>query len=453
MTDTTPAAPSSVAPREPGFLLTAYRYLLAGSLPARAVIMTLITLALMAPLGMIGGVIADRQNFQKEALKSITESWGGPQTFIGPMLVLPYRSPGDGAGRDSTLTLLPERLTIDGQLLPEQRRRGLFAMTVYATTIDVTAEFQAKALRDLLLDGRRPNWESLRLEVGVTEPRSIEAGKIDVNGQQFEWTAGPGGFLSSLTATIASPALASAETITVRFRVSLAGSKSFSLGPVGRRTEVSLSSPWPSPSFTGPYLPATQSIGSDGFRAKWSTSHLGRPYGQLWDSAIGNTWPAPRTVNDWAFGVTLLTPVDAYRETDRAVKYGIMFIGLTLAASLLVEMATGTRPHPMQYGLIGLALCIFYLLLLSLGEQIGFAPAYLVSATAVVVQATVYSWALHRRRGPALAFGAVLAGLYGGLYSLLQLEDVALLAGSLLLFAVLSTAMWFTRNLHRAAAA
>ena len=150
-----------------------------------------------------------------------------------------------------------------------------------------------------------------------------------------------------------------------------------------------------------------------------------------------------------AFGVTLLTPIDAYRETDRAIKYGIMFIGLTFVACLLFEIATGTRPHVAQYGLIGLALCVFYLLLLSIAEQIGFALAYVASAGAVVAQATWYNWALRRQAGPSLAFGAILAGLYAGLYGLLQLEDVALLTGSVLLFAVLSVAMWLTRNLHR----
>jgi inner membrane protein len=152
---------------------------------------------------------------------------------------------------------------------------------------------------------------------------------------------------------------------------------------------------------------------------------------------------------DSGFGAALLTPVDAYRETDRAIKYGIMFIGLTFATCLLFELATGTRPHAAQYGLIGLSLCVFYLLLLSIAEQLGFALAYLVSAAAVVAQATAYDWALHRRAAPALAFGTVLAVLFGGLYGLLQLEDVALLAGSLVLFAVLSVAMWLTRNLHR----
>jgi inner membrane protein len=178
-------------------------------------------------------------------------------------------------------------------------------------------------------------------------------------------------------------------------------------------------------------------------------SHLGRPFSQLWDSAGLRSEPSTTTVLESAFGVTLLTPVDAYRETDRAIKYGIMFIGLTFVACLLFEMATGTRPHVAQYGLIGLALCVFYLLLLSISEQVGFALAYVISAAAVVAQATLYNWALRRRSRPALAFGAILAGLYAGLYGLLQLEDVALLTGSVLLFAVLSVAMWLTRNIHR----
>ena len=198
----------------------------------------------------------------------------------------------------------------------------------------------------------------------------------------------------------------------------------------------------------GRYLPTNQTVDKDGFSAKWSISYLGRGYGQLWDGA-SSTDPAPRSVLESAFGLTLLNTVDAYRETDRAIKYGVMFIALTFATCLMFEVVGGTRPSVAQYGLIGLSLCVFYLLLLSLSEQIGFGPAYFISAAAVVAQAAIYNWALQRRRGPAFAFGAILAGLYGGLYGLLQLEDVALLAGSLLLFAVLSLAMWFTRNLHR----
>jgi inner membrane protein len=418
------------------------------SLIARAAVLAFLTLVLKIPLGLVGGVVNDRQAYENEAVRNVTAAWGGAQTFTGPMIVLPYQRSVDGRFLTQTLTLLPEKLSIDGTIRPEQRRRGLFSITVYTATVDVVAEFQTKAVRDLLADGRWMDWPSARVDLGVTDARSVEGGTIDVDGQPLEWAAGSGTALSSLQASLKSIPLADRETVTVRFRIAFGGSGSLAFAPLGKRTEVSLASTWPSPSFGGRYLPVSQSVGKDGFQAKWAISNLSRRYGQLWDSGANNE-PAAANVMESAFGVTLFEPVNAYRETDRAIKYAILFISLTFGVCLLFEMASGTRPHPAQYGLIGLSLCIFYLLLLSFSEQIGFAAAYFASAAAVVIQASAYNWALRRRYGPALAFGGVLAVLYAGLYGLLQLEDMALLAGSILLFAVLSLAMWFTRNLHR----
>jgi len=444
MSDAAAAAP---APSGPSFLRRAYKYISGSSLLSRAIILGILTLALKIPLGLVGGVIDDRQMHESEATRKVTESWGMAQIFTGPMIVLPYKRFSDGRD-DRTLTLLPEKLSIDGQVRPEQRRRGLFAVTVYTATLDVVAEFQLKAIRDVLVEGRRIDWAATRLDIGLTDLKAINTATVEVDGQQIDWNPGLGTSLSTLPASLGALDLANRETVTVRFRIIFGGSGSLALTPLGRRTEATLSSSWPTPSFVGRYLPVAQTIDKDGFQAKWSTSNLGRRYGQVWDSGAG-TQPATETVAGSAFGFALYNPIDAYRQTDRAIKYAVMFIGLTFAACLLFEMATGTRPHVTQYGLIGLSLCVFYLLLLSASEQIGFAPAYLASAAAVAVQGTAYNWALYRRRGAALTFGAILTGLYAGLYTLLQLEDVALLAGSLLLFAVLSLAMWLTRNLHR----
>jgi inner membrane protein len=437
-----PAAPS---PPRPGAGQQLRAFLASDSLLARASVLSILTLVLIVPLNMIGGVITDRRTYEVEAAKSVSEAWGAEQTFAGPMILVPYRRT---TGSPAMLTLLPERLTIAGHIQPRQRRRGLFSVNVYTATLDVAAEFKTKALLEMLADQREPDWPNARLEIGVSDTRSIDGNGVDIDGQMVEWTSTTGGVLSSLKAAVAAATLTDRETVAVRFRIAVAGSGKLALVPLGRRTEATLAAPWPAPSFTS-RLPLNQTVANDGFSAKWVVSDLGRPYSQLWDSASVRNDPSPKTVLDSAFGVTLLTPIDAYRETDRAIKYGIMFIGLTFAASLLFELATGTRPHAAQYGLIGLSLCIFYLLLLSISEQIGFGPAYLVSAAAVIAQATVYSRALQGRTVPALAFGAVLAGLFGGLYGLLQLEDVALLTGSVVLFAVLSVAMWLTRNLHR----
>jgi inner membrane protein len=451
MTDAT--APADAGPPRgpshrdgPNVFQIAGAHLASGNLIARGLLLAGLTLVLNIPLGLVGGVIADRQAHESEAASNIADSWGRAQTFVGPMIVLPYR-PADG-NWTRALTLLPEQLSIDGKIVPEQRRRGLFSVTVYSATLDVVAEFNTAAVRELLAAGQWVDWPAARLNLGLSDPKSINATVIDIDGKGVDWTPETPTRLASLQAPLATADLAGRQTLTVRFRVSFAGSGRICIVPLGRRTTANIASSWPSPSFSGRYLPTEQSVDKDGFSAKWAVSSLGRGYGQLWDG-VGKTDPTADAVLGSAFGVTLLDPVDAYRETDRAIKYGIMFIGLTFAACLLFELATGTRPHAAQYGLIGLSLCIFYLLLLSFSEQIGFGPAYLASASAVVAQAAIYNWALQRRLLPAAAFGILLAGLYGGLYALLRLEEASLLSGSLLLFAVLSVAMWLTRNLHR----
>jgi inner membrane protein len=413
-------------------------------------LLALLTLLLKIPLGMVDGVVDDRQSYEHEAKSNIEEAWGQAQTLVGPMIVLPYKPASTTWTR--ALTLLPERLAIDGKVVPQERRRGLFSVTVYTASLDMVAEFSTKAVREILAEADWIDWQGARLNLGLSDPKSIVASAIDLDGNKVDWAPGTPSMLSSLQAPLAVAGLGDRERLSLRFRINFAGSGRISIVPLGQQTEATMASSWRSPSFLGRYLPAEQSIDKDGFTARWSISSLGRGYGQLWDG-VSKTDPQPQVVLGSAFGLTLLNPVSAYRETDRAIKYGVLFIALTFGACLLFEMATGTRPHVAQYGLIGLSLCIFYLLLLSISERIGFGPAYAVSAAAVVAQAAIYTGALQRRAGPAVMFGAVLTVLYGALYALLQLEDVALLSGSVLLFAMLSLAMWFTRNLHRRQAA
>jgi inner membrane protein len=452
-TSATPPLPGPAAviiAKEPGFFRLMFEYLRGDSLMARALVLLGLTLLLNLPLSLVGHVIDDRQRYENEAVINVTESWGRDQTFSGPMLVLPYTVVVDKSNVTHTLTLLPERLSINGQVTPTQRRRGLFAITVYTAALDVTAEFHPRDLEQFLTSNETADWSGARLVVGLSDPTSIDASSVNVDGHEIAWMADGASVLSSIKAALGGQDIGGKETVSVTFKLSAGGSSALSFTPLGQRTDVAVASTWQSPGFTGRYLPATQSVDESGMRAHWTTSHLGRRYGQVWDSGVTGSAPTATVVLESAFGFTLINPIDAYRETDRAIKYAIMIIGLTFTVCLLFEMATGTRPSIAQYGLIGLSLCVFYLLLLSFSEQIGFAPAFIVSAAAVVAQASAYNWAVHRRIVPALIFGAVLGGLFGGLYTLLQLADVALLSGSVLLFLVLSLAMWFTRNLHRA---
>ncbi|HTR86712.1 MAG TPA: cell envelope integrity protein CreD [Reyranella sp.] len=420
-----------------------FYFMRGGGIVPRAILLALLALALKLPLSLVSDIVTDRQSYESEAVKNVTGAWGQSQTLLGPMVRVPYSTTD---GRHRTVTLLPDKLTINGKLAPQQRRRGLFDVTVYAAALDVVAEFPVKSIRDVPSDGRVIDWSSATLGVGLSDEKSIDAGTVEIDGQTVEWAAEIPTPLLSLKAPLGAVPLDRRDTITVRFRLTFGGSTSFAVAPVGWRTEVSLESPWPSVSFIGRYLPMAQSTDDTGFKARWVVPPLGRGYGQLWDGVDDSS---ATMLARSALGVALINPVDAYRETDRAIKYAVMLIGLTFAACLLFELAIDARPSFAQYGLIGLSLCVFYLLLLSFAERIGFAPAYLASASAVVAQATVYNWFLSRRWLLAAAFAATLTFLYAGLYTLLQLEEASLLSGSLVLFAVLSLAMWLTRNLHR----
>jgi inner membrane protein len=308
MTDAAASPPPNAASRGTHVFRLFRDYLAEHGLVGRALMLAVLTLLLRIPLGMVDGVITDRQSHQSDAIDNVRNSWGRAQTFVGPMIVMPY-SAAIGAWMRAA-TLLPEKLTIDGKLAPEQRRRGLFSVTVYTATFDVVAEFQTKAVRELLADGRWIDWSAARLTLGLSDVKSINASVVEVDGQPVDWIPDTATDLSSLQAPLKSAGLADRDTVTVRFHVTFSGSGALCLVPLGRRTEASLASSWPSPSFMGRYLPTAQTVDTDGFRAKWSISYLGRGYGQLWDGA-SSTDPAARAVLESAFGVTLLNAVDA----------------------------------------------------------------------------------------------------------------------------------------------
>jgi inner membrane protein len=223
------------------------------------------------------------------------------------------------------------------------------------------------------------------------------------------------------------------------FSLNLKGSERIQFIPVGKTTNLDLTSSWAHPSFTGEFLPDQRGVSPDGFQAHWTVFHLNRNIAQTW---IDNN----SAMEDWAFGVQLFLPADEYQQATRSAKYAILFIVLTFALFFLMEVSGKQRVHPIQYLLVGLALCIFYILLISISEHIGFTWSYLVSALAVIGMVGLYSKSVLPGKKQGLAVGGNVAVLYGYLYFILQLQDYALLIGSLGLFAILSLIMYFTRN-------
>jgi inner membrane protein len=413
-----------------------------------------LVIAFLLPLALVRDVIVEREGRRAGVVSEIGGSWGRAQRVFGPILVIPYREPlteGDiAAKREPTereLQILPDRYVIAARIEPELRRRGLFEAAVYRAKLDISGDF---VIPDTMAwatpKGSTILWDQARVLLDVRDRRSLSAGIA------LRWSDGrmlafaPSQNDRGLSTPVPLTAEASKQPLEFALSLELKGSDTLGFLPLGRDTHVAASSSWPDPSFTGKYLPDTRSVSARGFDAAWTVSYFARDFPQLTASSAGLRayWGA---IDQSEFGIRLMSAVTAYQQAERAVKYGLLIIVGTFTTFFLFEIVRGLRIHIFQYGLVGLSLCVFYLLLVSLSEQIDFAPAYLAASAAVIAQILLYCHtALAGVRGTAL-LGVLLVLTYGALYQLMLLEDQALLIGSIGLFLALSAIMLVTRRI------
>ena len=416
----------------------------------------IVELVLLVALSMVDNLVSARKAYRDVALRSIADGAAGPQQLNGPVWVLPYRwqsvSPPDETGKretkwvDGELHVLPEKLIVNGQLHTFARKRDIYQALLYNADLRISGSFKLPANGGLSPDAA-VEWGLPYLAVGLSDMRGIKQSPSALWGEDKLVVAfQPGTRLKSMEQGMHAllPSYdGKAATVDFDFHLNVGGMDQFSVMPLGRDTEVSLGSNWASPSFVGRFLPDDRHVGNDGFNARWRTSWFATNLNEQFDRCFSGSCD---TFNGNALSVRMIDPVDVYAQTDRAVKYGFLFISLTFATFFLTEVMRRIAIHPIQYGLVGLSLAIFFLLLLSLAEQLPFYVAYLSAAVACVVQNLFYgSYALGGRKA-GLAYGSLLATLYGVLYLLLCVEDFALLCGSILLFALLTVAMVLTRK-------
>ena len=409
-------------------------------LAAKAALIAALVLVLMIPVGMIRGLVAERQARSQEAIAGIAEGWGKRQTVASPYLVIPYerqwtvvrRETVDGKLRETRseqrelqVLRLPASSvswTVDTTLA--EKARGIYKARLYSAhitasgTVDVPARASAE-------DGTsRYRWYNPKLVVGVSDPLGIRAAKaVTLGGKEHPFRPDPEG----LHAVMEGAVFMAREVLPFSFTLELAGSEALALAPLGADTVVAMRADWPHPSFQGRFLPATHDIGPSGFTAAWRVSRF-----------------AAQGAKAEAIAVSFIEPVGLYQMLERASKYGFLFIGLTAAAFILLELLRRLAIHPIQYALVGLALAMFFLLLTALSEHLGFGAAYAIATCACVALVTAYL--LRIGKAVALFFGSSLTALYAVLYALLQSEDYALLGGSLLLFSLLAAVMLGTRR-------
>ena len=413
-----------------------------------------LTLLFVVPLVLVQILVGERETRRHAALTEMGASWGRPQTVVGPLLALPVRqtiAEADGKTRTCLRTayFLPSELRVDGALAPERRRRGLFEAVLYRAELTFSGSFPAPDLKALGLRPEDALWEKATLSVGVSDVRGVkETPRLVWAGRSVPVGPGAGGTAPAKPGIGAAVPLSPdvSEPTPFSLSLTLAGSESLFVSPAGAKTDVALRSPWPSPGFGGAFLPDSRDVSPAGFTAAWGVSALGRGTPQAWRSDGDDTEARRGGLEKSAFGVTLVVPADGYQQTTRALKYGILFIGLTFLAFFLFEIFGGPRTHPLQLLFVGLSLALFYLLLLSLSEHVGFARAYLAATTATVACVGGYAAAILGARARAAGLAGGLLALYGTLYVLLSLEDYGLLLGSIVLFAILASLMFLTRH-------
>jgi len=429
----------------------------------KAVVIGFLLVLLLLPLAQVENLVSERVGMRGEAATRVAQSWGGAQTTAGVLLAIPVETTRvvidqTAAGRETQRTevernvlyVLPDTLKIDASADPGSRTVGLYETPVYTAHVNISGEFVNRDFAQLLPDkqGREVKWNEARLLVLNSESRALRAvDDLEVAGERLSVAADSYAGSAGISTSVPVAALRESSTIPFRLKLTLAGSSQLSFLPLARKADIAIKSAWRHPKFEGAPAPLDPKISDDGFTARWSVLEINRNFGQSWyDNEIRPGEPAAVSFAGLGVGVSFYEPVDIYQRNYRAVHYAVLLIVITFLVFFLWEHVSGIAIHGMQYLMVGLALALFYLLLLALSEHMSFDAAYGVSAGALVSLITVYLTGVLRRLKLALGAGAGLATLYVMLYWILRSEDYSLLMGSLLLFGVLATLMIATRR-------
>ena len=434
----------------------------------------ILCLILLIPASMVWMLVSERENRARDVASEIAQIWGGSQQISGPFLIVPYEAvetrTEDGEEVRETVrreaVYLPEALTVTADAASDTRTRGIFEVSVYGADVTLEGSFAMPSIRAITSDEARFLWTEARLVLGISNVRAIRNSvMLEVEGAEprgFEPSFGgsaplANGDVRQAVPSSGRPGVATGGAIHVpnlftgvprAFAFSIAlevnGSESLFVAPTARNTEAVIQSDWPHPSFTGAYLPETSTISETGFEANWQVPHLARavPLAFTLGEGFGR-----QALSQDSFGVRFFQPVDYYALVDRAIKYAVLFIGVVFLAVFVLEVRGRKPVHVVQYVLVGLSLVLFYVLLLSLAEHLGFGLAYGIAAAATALLNAAYiGRALESVRGGLVALGA-LASVFGVLFLFLRMEDYALLAGSVFAFGVLAIVMFATQKI------
>lgn len=407
------------------------------SLTLKLALLAFLGLVLLIPLEMIKDIINERQLNGEKVKKEISDQWAASQTFAGPVLNIPVRTIPTEKDEKAVVRiwhLLPDNLDISGTVKPEIRYRGIYTSVVYESELKVKGSFVLPGAESL--KNYEVLWNEAYYTAGISDNRGLK-GRIILKTDATELEAEPGvrdNDLFQSGISFINPVLIPGKTINLEMNLNLSGSEGLLLTPLGKSTVAHLESSWQSPSFSGSFLPAKRNIDEKGFSADWEVTHLNRNFPQSW---IGNIYHPLES----SFGVDLFQPVDHYQKSWRSSRYGILFIALTFLVLIFLEITRKEEIHVFHYFLVSLGLVLFFSLLNSLSEQVGFNIAYLISSIATISMISIFTGTLFKDKKAAFIVFGMLVILYSFIFILLTLNDYAYLAGNIGLFLLLAVIM------------
>jgi len=429
------------------------------SVTVKLVFIGVLALILLIPSAMVDNLISERADRQQEVIKDISYNFAGSQQIKGPVLVIPYKAVEkdfDSAGKEVTkeviqnLFVLPDDLNIKANLNSQKMHRGIYDAIVYKTTVHITGNFTKADLNALGLTPDQLMLDKAKITFSLSDLKGLKTNPVMKVGSQV-LTASPtfndeSLFNNGLQVAINLTGI-NDDKLSFDYSLDITGSDELSFLQLGKTTDVVVNSNWNSPSFDGRFLPDTRKINDTGFSAHWRMLYYNRPFPQQWiasDTMLNNQAKQAQAT----FGVKLRLPVDEYQKTTRTSKYAILIVLLTFISLFLTELIRKQHIHSFNYILIGAAMIIYYILLLSFSEQIGFNWAYLVASVATVGLITTFIASLLKNKLAALLFACILSVFYVFIYVIIQLEDFALMVGSIALFIIIALLMYFSRKIN-----
>jgi len=416
----------------------------------------ILILLLLIPLNFVQNLIREREYRQDEAIREVSSIWGHEQTVTAIVMTIPYNTFSKVYDQDEKdkyslvknthyAHFLPNDLKINGQVAPELRYRGIFEVVVYNSKLAIEGSFKKPDFSQWNIEQENIRWEDASIALGLTDLRGVqETVSIEWEDQPYAFNPGVGSAevisAGMNTKVPLEKTIENDELYSFSVQLDFNGSSGLNFIPLGKTTEVKLDGNWKDPSFDGAFFPDSRNISAETFDAVWKVLHLNRTYPQ---SFIGSI----QGIQQSAFGVKLLKPVDEYQKSMRSAKYAVMFIGLTFLIFFFVQILNKTRIHPIQYLMVGLGLVLFYTLLVSLSEHIPFKWSYLISSVAIITMITAYTKTIFKTPRLTMIMGAILIVLYIFIFTIIQLQDYALLMGSIGLFITLAVVMYLSRKI------